>query len=260
MLPTIGSKELVAWLPTLLGLGAGDVVVHPEVAYPTYEVGARLAGATAGRVRRPRPRSVRSGSGWSGSTRRPTRPAGSCRSSTCARSSPGPASAARSWPPTSATSSCGWDADAGVGAASGRSAAATTRGLLAVHSLSKRSNLAGYRAGVRRRRPGAGARAARGAQARRDDGARPGAGGDGRRARRRRARRGAAGALPAPRGAAPGPDPAGFRIDHSERACTCGPPATRTAGTPSTGSPSSASWSRRATSTARPATGTCGSR
>ena len=46
VLPSIGSKELVAWLPTLLGLGAGDVVVHPEIAYPTYDVGARLAGAT----------------------------------------------------------------------------------------------------------------------------------------------------------------------------------------------------------------------
>jgi succinyldiaminopimelate transaminase len=45
VLPTIGSKELVALLPTLLGLGAGDVVVHPEVAYPTYDVGARIAGA-----------------------------------------------------------------------------------------------------------------------------------------------------------------------------------------------------------------------
>src|SRR4029079_14046902 len=46
VLPTIGSKELVAWLPTLLGLGPGDVVVPREVAYPTYDVGARLAGAT----------------------------------------------------------------------------------------------------------------------------------------------------------------------------------------------------------------------
>ncbi|HWS50659.1 MAG TPA: succinyldiaminopimelate transaminase [Microbacterium sp.] len=45
-LPTIGSKELVALLPTLLGLGEGDVVVHPRVAYPTYEVGARVVGAT----------------------------------------------------------------------------------------------------------------------------------------------------------------------------------------------------------------------
>lgn len=46
VLPTIGSKELVAWLPTLLGLGPGDIVGLPGVAYPTYDVGARLAGAT----------------------------------------------------------------------------------------------------------------------------------------------------------------------------------------------------------------------
>ena len=47
VLATMGSKEFVASLPSLLGFGAGDVVVHPEVAYPTYDVGARLAGATA---------------------------------------------------------------------------------------------------------------------------------------------------------------------------------------------------------------------
>lgn len=46
VLPTIGSKEMVAHLPSLLGLGEGDVVVHPAQAYPTYDVGARLAGAT----------------------------------------------------------------------------------------------------------------------------------------------------------------------------------------------------------------------
>lgn len=46
-LPTIGSKEAVALLPSLLGLGSGDVVVHPEISYPTYDVGARLSGATA---------------------------------------------------------------------------------------------------------------------------------------------------------------------------------------------------------------------
>lgn len=45
VLPVIGTKELIAWLPTLLGLGGGDVVVVPELAYPTYDVGARLAGA-----------------------------------------------------------------------------------------------------------------------------------------------------------------------------------------------------------------------
>ncbi|HEY7594931.1 MAG TPA: succinyldiaminopimelate transaminase [Actinophytocola sp.] len=45
VLPTIGSKEFVAWLPTLLGLGASDLVVIPSLAYPTYEVGVQLAGA-----------------------------------------------------------------------------------------------------------------------------------------------------------------------------------------------------------------------
>ncbi|MHB9853423.1 bifunctional succinyldiaminopimelate transaminase/glutamate-prephenate aminotransferase [Streptomyces sp. Tue6028] len=45
VLPVVGSKELVAWLPTQLGLGPGDKVAHPRLAYPTYEVGARLARA-----------------------------------------------------------------------------------------------------------------------------------------------------------------------------------------------------------------------
>ncbi|MGI8901806.1 MAG: succinyldiaminopimelate transaminase [Nocardioides sp.] len=45
ILPVIGSKELIASLPGHLGLGPGDLVVIPELAYPTYEVGARLAGA-----------------------------------------------------------------------------------------------------------------------------------------------------------------------------------------------------------------------
>ncbi len=47
MLPVIGSKELIASMPRHLGIGAGDLVVYPEVAYPTYEVGAVLAGARA---------------------------------------------------------------------------------------------------------------------------------------------------------------------------------------------------------------------
>ncbi|WP_305094377.1 succinyldiaminopimelate transaminase [Prescottella sp. R16] len=44
ILPVLGTKEVIAWLPKLLGLGANDLVVIPEVAYPTYEVGALLAG------------------------------------------------------------------------------------------------------------------------------------------------------------------------------------------------------------------------
>jgi succinyldiaminopimelate transaminase len=47
VIPTVGSKEFIAWLPLLLGLGPGDVVVRPLVAYPTYDIGALLVGATA---------------------------------------------------------------------------------------------------------------------------------------------------------------------------------------------------------------------
>lgn len=46
VMPTIGSKELISWLPILLGLGKGDVVVQPRVAYTAYAVGAAFAGAT----------------------------------------------------------------------------------------------------------------------------------------------------------------------------------------------------------------------
>jgi succinyldiaminopimelate transaminase len=47
VLPVIGTKELIAWLPVMLGLGPGDVIVYPELAYPTYDIGARLCGASA---------------------------------------------------------------------------------------------------------------------------------------------------------------------------------------------------------------------
>ncbi|HEV7742415.1 MAG TPA: succinyldiaminopimelate transaminase [Pseudolysinimonas sp.] len=46
VMPTIGSKELIGLMPTLLGLGRGDVVVQPTLAYPTYAVGAAAVGAT----------------------------------------------------------------------------------------------------------------------------------------------------------------------------------------------------------------------
>ena len=45
VLPAIGTKELVASLPMLLGLGPGSRVMVPELAYPTYEIGARVVGA-----------------------------------------------------------------------------------------------------------------------------------------------------------------------------------------------------------------------
>ena len=47
VLPSIGSKEAVAWLPFLLGVRPGDTVLFPRASYPTYDISARLAGATA---------------------------------------------------------------------------------------------------------------------------------------------------------------------------------------------------------------------
>lgn len=45
VMPSIGSKELISFLPLFLGLGKGDVVVQPRVAYTAYVVGAALVGA-----------------------------------------------------------------------------------------------------------------------------------------------------------------------------------------------------------------------
>lgn len=42
VMPSIGSKELISFLPLLLGLKKGDVIVQPRVAYTAYVVGAAL--------------------------------------------------------------------------------------------------------------------------------------------------------------------------------------------------------------------------
>ena len=45
LVPTVGSKEAVALMASLLHLGQGDRVVQPKVSYPTYAIGTQLAGA-----------------------------------------------------------------------------------------------------------------------------------------------------------------------------------------------------------------------
>jgi len=45
VLPTIGSKEAISQLPAFLGLGESDIVAIPELGYPTYEIGALAARA-----------------------------------------------------------------------------------------------------------------------------------------------------------------------------------------------------------------------
>jgi succinyldiaminopimelate transaminase len=142
VLPTIGSKELVAWLPTLLGIGPGDTVVIPTVCYPTYEVGVRLAGANVLRTDSltavgPAPVKLI----WINSPSNPT---------------------GRVLPPAHLRKVVDWARERGAVVASDEcylplhwdaspssvlSAVDSYHGVLAVHSLSKRSNLAGYRAG-----------------------------------------------------------------------------------------------------------------
>jgi succinyldiaminopimelate transaminase len=143
VLPVIGSKELIASMPIHLGLGAGDLIVYPELAYPTYEVGAALAGARA--------------------------------VATDALTSLGPETPALLWlnSPSNPTGrvlppehlkkvvdwcrergtilvsdecylECAWEADP-VSVLHPDICAGSAEGILAVHSLSKRSNLAGYR-------------------------------------------------------------------------------------------------------------------
>jgi succinyldiaminopimelate transaminase len=53
VIPTVGSKELVALLPTLLGLRGAGAVLIPEIGYPTYEVGAVVAGLQVRRTDTP---------------------------------------------------------------------------------------------------------------------------------------------------------------------------------------------------------------
>lgn len=148
VLPVIGTKELIAWLPTLLGCGPADLVAFPELAYPTYEIGARLAGARS--VATDQPESLDQADSeqvrltWVNSPSNPT---------------------GRVLPTSRLTQLVTWGRASGSVIASDEcyldlSFDATAisllhpevcgqshEGVLGVYSLSKRSNLAGYRAG-----------------------------------------------------------------------------------------------------------------
>ena len=145
VLPVIGSKELIASLPTHLGLGPDDLIVYPQLAYPTYEVGAALAGA----------RSLAADSLtavgpevpavlWLNS---PANPSGKVLPIEHLRK-------VVDWCRDRGTLlisdecylECSWDAEARpVSILHPDVCGGSFDGILAVHSLSKRSNLAGYR-------------------------------------------------------------------------------------------------------------------
>lgn len=153
VLPTVGSKELVALLPFLLGLGAEATVVHPRIAYPSYAMGAALVGASALAADDP--------DEWPAGTRlvwinSPGNPDGRVWSVPELRAA---VRRARELGALIVGDECyaelGWDGEwadrptpsildpAVVGEHEGRP---DHRGVLSVYSLSKQSNLAGYRA------------------------------------------------------------------------------------------------------------------
>ncbi len=143
VVPAIGSKELVASLPRLLGLAPGARIAIPAIAYPTYAVGAVLAGCEY--VATDEPETVDGASlVWLNS---PGNPTGAVlapeRMAEIVRW-------ARSTGAVVVSDECyielGWEAQP-VSLLHPSVSGGTHEGVLALHSLSKRSNLAGYRFG-----------------------------------------------------------------------------------------------------------------
>ncbi|MGW3666569.1 bifunctional succinyldiaminopimelate transaminase/glutamate-prephenate aminotransferase [Streptomyces sp. NPDC005141] len=144
VLPIVGSKELVAWLPTQLGLGPGDKVAYPRLAYPTYEVGARLARADHVVYDDPTeldPTGLKLL--WLNSPSNPTGKVLSAADLTRI------VAWAREHGILVFSDECyielGWEADP-VSVLHPDVCGGSYEGIVSVHSLSKRSNLAGYRA------------------------------------------------------------------------------------------------------------------
>jgi len=153
----IGTKELVASLPHLLRLRdpSRDTVLYPAVSYPTYAMGAQLGGCRAVPVPLgedwhldlsavPEDDARRAVLLW---VNEPGNPTGS-------QSAAGPLGEAVAWARSRgvvvASDECyvefNWD-EAGTFVPGATALQAGVDGVLAVHSLSKRSNMAGYRCG-----------------------------------------------------------------------------------------------------------------
>jgi succinyldiaminopimelate transaminase len=151
VLPVIGTKELVASLPTLLGCGPGDVVIHPALAYPTYDIGARLAAATP---------SPADGLAWPAGPallrwlNSPSNPTGEILTAGQLREL---VRQARGRGSIIASDECyidlGWEQQP-LSVLHPDACDGSHTGLLAVFSLSKRSSMAGYRAGFLTGDPG----------------------------------------------------------------------------------------------------------
>jgi succinyldiaminopimelate transaminase len=158
VLPVIGTKEFIAWLPTMLGLGPADTVIYPDLAYPTYNIGARMSGSASvavdvaahadqhGADQHKALNSAPDSSRllWVNS---PSNPTGRVLSADSLRDA---VAWARSRGAVLASDECyielGWETSP-VSVLHPSVRGDSLNGVLAVFSLSKRSNLAGYRAG-----------------------------------------------------------------------------------------------------------------
>ncbi len=155
VIPTIGSKEIVAWLPTLLNLDKHHTIAIPAVAYPTYKVGALIAGCevvTADGVDQLEAARVAADIGkqplalvWINT---PSNPTGKVLSEIELRDI---VQWAQKHDVIVVSDECyvelGWTTTP-ISILHKNVIGKSARNILAVHSLSKRSNFAGYRAGV----------------------------------------------------------------------------------------------------------------
>ncbi|WIM68558.1 succinyldiaminopimelate transaminase [Corynebacterium breve] len=142
VLPVIGTKEAIALLPTLLGL-RGEKIIIPEIAYPTYEVAALIAGCEP----------IRSDVPVEGAAlafiNSPSNPTGRVAT----------ADELQAWVNFSRDTGCivasdecylglAWEDDKEpISLLDERLTGTDNSGLIAIHSLSKTSSLASYRAG-----------------------------------------------------------------------------------------------------------------
>ncbi len=140
VLPSIGSKEIVGLFGLFLGLGPGDVVVVPELAYPTYAVAAALTGARVTTSWDPAATLM-----WVNS---PNNPTGAVLDAAELAALVGRARAAGT---LVVSDECylelGYDGCRPVSVLDPSVCGSSYEGVVALHSLSKRSNMAGYRFG-----------------------------------------------------------------------------------------------------------------
>jgi succinyldiaminopimelate transaminase len=143
VLPAIGTKELVANLPLLLGLDATSHVVIPRTAYPTYAVGAGIVGAKVTATDHPE-EVADADLIWLNS---PSNPTGHVLPVERMRAV---VAHARAIGAVVASDECyielGWEVTP-ISVLHPDVVGDSQASVLAVHSLSKRSNFAGYRSG-----------------------------------------------------------------------------------------------------------------